>query len=306
MWPTSLRRKTGIAALDQAWDSFRRKILQPRCSRATCSSRRLPALWSSQAPVRFGGLWFCSPACAEPAIRRCLDQLRSRPTQARRHPHRIPLGLLLLSRGELSESQLQTALEAQRAGRPKRIGEWLQILNLASEQQVLAGLGLQWAVPVLSSPPAGLQSCASLLPAMLRRELRLVPVRYVGTSNELYLAGSEQADQAVLSAIAQMLSCRIQACLVTEGTLSRWLETDLGVEEDTTQSFERVNSIAEILRITCSYAGRLASDEVHIARCQSYIWARLSHRQQVTQLLFRFSEPSLAWSADSPYLPAAV
>lgn len=306
MGHTSLGGKTAISALDQAWDSFRRRILQPRCSRVTCSSHRLPALWSSQAPVRFGGMWFCSPACAESAIRRCLDELRSRATQARQHAHRVPLGLLLLSRGELSEGQLQTALEAQRAGRPRRIGEWLQILQLASEQQVLAGLGLQWAVPVLSSPPAGLQSCASLLPPMLRRELKLVPVRYVASSNELYLAGSEKADQAVLASIAQMLNCRIQACLVSERTLSRWLETDLGVEEDTTQSFERVHSLAEILRITCSYAARLSSDELRIARCQSQIWVRLSRRNQVTHLLFRFSEPSLALDANSPYLPAAV
>ena len=302
----NLRQTIAVTALGEAWDSVRRRMLQPRCSRATCSSHRLSALWSSQAPVRFGGLWFCSPGCAEPAIRHCLDQLRSRATPARRHPHRVPLGLLLLSRGELAEDQLQTALEAQRTGRPRRIGEWLQILNLASEQQVLAGLGLQWAVPVLSSPPAGLQSCASLLPPTLRRELKLVPVRYVSTSNELYLASSEQSDQSVLASIAQMLTCSIQACLVSERTLSHWLETDLGVDEDTTQSFEGLHSLAEILRITCSYAARLSSDELRIARCESHIWVRLSRREQVTHLLFRFSEPSLAWNADSPYLPAAV
>ena len=306
MQPINFRRESAVSALAEAWESLRRKIVQPKCSRATCSSHRLPALWSSPAPVRFGGMWFCSPACAEPAIRRCLDQVRSQTTQARRHPHRVPLGLLLLSRGELSEDQLQTALEAQRTGEPRRIGEWLQILHLASEQQVLAGLGLQWALPILSSPPAVLQSCASLLPAMVRRELRLVPVRHVGSSNELFLACSEQADQTVLASIAQMLSCRIQACLVSERTLSRWLEADLGVDEDTTQSFERVHSLAEILRITCSYAARLSSDEVRIARCQSQIWVRLSRRNKVTHLLFRFSDPSLALEADSPYLPAAV
>ena len=293
------------SAIGQAWNSVRQRMLPPRCSQAACRSHRLPALWSSQTPLRVEGTWYCSPGCAEAAIRRCLDQLRSRATPSR-HPHRVPLGLLLLSRGELSQEQQQTALAAQRAGRPRRIGEWLQILHLASEQQVLAGLGLQWAVPVLASPAAGLQSCANVLPAMLRRELGLVPVRYVGSSNQLYLASSEQADQTVLAAIAQMLSCRIQACLVSERTLSRWLESDLGAEEDTTQSFERVNSIAEILRITCSYAVRLSSDEVRMARCLSHIWVRLSRRNKATHLLFRFSEPSPAWNADRPYPPAAV
>ena len=306
MLQLSFRRQTTTSALGLKWGSFRRRMFPPPCSRAECSSHRLAGFWSPRAPLCFGGLWYCSSACAEPAILRCLDQLGSEAPRVRRHTHRMPLGLLLLSRGELSEDQLQTALEAKRSGQTRRIGEWLQALNLASEEQVLAGLGLQWAVPVLSSPQSGLQSCAKLLPPVLRCALRLVPVRYVESSNQLYVASSEKVDQTVLTSMAQMLSCRIQPCLVSDRTLSGWLGTDLGVEEDATQSFERTTSLAEMIRITSSYAMRLCCDELRIARCQSHIWVRFSSRHEITHLVFRLSDSPLASHADSPYLSTAV
>jgi hypothetical protein len=110
-----------------------------------------------------------------------LSPPRSPPTSAAPRPAD-------LSRGDVSDRQLQAALDAQRCGQPRKIGEWLQVLQFATERQVLTGLSVQWTLPLLSSPEAALPAPARLLPTVLRRELRLVPVRHVEATNELYLA----------------------------------------------------------------------------------------------------------------------
>ena len=70
--------------------------------------------------------------------------------------HRVPLGLLLLSRQQLTAAQLRTALEAQRAAGQGKIGEWLRQLGFVTELQVTAALARQWSCPVLITGPGEL------------------------------------------------------------------------------------------------------------------------------------------------------
>jgi hypothetical protein len=292
-------------AVHRAWTRVRRKVLPLRCSWRACPSPRLSHLWSSQSPLWFGGAWYCSASCAEDAVLRHLDRLASTSPPPVRHQHRVPLGLLLLSRGDLSEQQLHRALEAQREDQTRKIGEWLQELQFASEQQVLTGLGLQWALPLLSSPESTLPGTARLLPAALRRELRLVPVRLVEPAKELYVATSERVDYALLAAIESLLDCRVVPCLVSERVMCSWLGSARITDEDLAQHFERATGPSEMARITCSYAARLHCEDLRIARCGSYIWVRLGHRRDVAHLLFRLPY-SAALPVSSPHLPAAV
>jgi hypothetical protein len=64
-------------------------------------------------PVRIQGRWLCSPQCAEKEVRAILDRIRV-VKRSRAIANRVPLGLLMLSRGYVNEQQLHTALEAQR------------------------------------------------------------------------------------------------------------------------------------------------------------------------------------------------
>src|SRR5579883_2214366 len=133
-------------ALRQTWDRARRRVLPPRCSHGACRSRRLANLWTAKSPLWFRGSWFCSPSCAEPAIHRYLAQLAWAPLPPALPPHRVPLGLLLLSRGDVSESQLQLALDAQRQNQARKIGEWLQLLRFGDAS-------FNWCRCASSKPP---------------------------------------------------------------------------------------------------------------------------------------------------------
>ncbi|HMK23172.1 MAG TPA: hypothetical protein VK466_12625, partial [Terriglobales bacterium] len=240
-----------------------------------------------------------------PVLLRCLQLLGSTAPRLARPPHRVPLGLLLLSRGDLSEDQLQIALEAQHAGPAHKIGEWLQLLQFATEQQVLIALGLQWAMPLLSSPQSGRPGVARFLPAVLRRDLGLVPVRFLESTRELYVATSEKVDYTILTELEHMLDCRILPCLVSERVMSSWLAADRDVQDDVAQHFDRCTNPSEMARIICSYSARLDCEDLRMAHCGSHIWVRLAHRQGAAHLLFRLPEVS-ADPPVSPLLRAAV
>src|SRR5258708_39094205 len=94
--------------------------------------------------VRMQGGRYCRTECMELALVEVLGRAQAAPQSNSPASHRIPLGLLLLSRQQLTAVQRRPALAAQRgAGRAKnqrrkRIGGWLQELRFSSEPHVPA------------------------------------------------------------------------------------------------------------------------------------------------------------------------
>ena len=88
-------------------------------------------------------------ALVENAVERELGD--GTPLEPKQHKHRIPIGLLMLSQGWITQEQLRRALDAQReAGGKARIGKWLMQQCNLSEEQVTRALSMQWGCPVLS------------------------------------------------------------------------------------------------------------------------------------------------------------
>ena len=104
-------RDNWIAGLRTRWGAVHRRCAHPECSRQF--SPLLAAL-PSRTGILLEGLWYCGSRC----FARALPHLLKHPKLARRTrrlpDHRIPLGLLMMSRGELTYEQLKTALHAQR------------------------------------------------------------------------------------------------------------------------------------------------------------------------------------------------
>jgi len=82
-------------------------------------------------------------------------------------PHRIPLALLMLSRGQLIQEKLLWPLRAQRSAGRYKIGYWLEELGFATEQQVTSALALQWGCPVFALSAEAEPSCARMLPVCM-------------------------------------------------------------------------------------------------------------------------------------------
>ena len=259
----------------------------PRCREADCGSRKMwRRLYWRRAGIHLENSWYCGPQCFEHAVCRSLTRAQSAsPSKTQPVRHRIPLGLLMLSRGQLTNRQLRMALDAQRTSGTGRIGHWLEQLGFATEQQITAALGVQWACPVFPISTAR-DNCEGLLPLPLLEAFRMLPVQFVPATRLLYVAFCESIEYTALYAIEQMLRCRTEACLVGDSAMTDALGLLAESRRPADILFDGCRDAAEMARITCGYALKLGASEVRIACCGEFIWARLECSREPANLLF--------------------
>jgi hypothetical protein len=230
--------------------------------------------------VRLRGRWYCRPECLQRAVAEMLDRQNPPGPRHATAAHRVPLGLLLLSREQLTAEQLRTALELQRSTGTGKIGEWLQQLGFSTETQITSALARQWSCPVLTLTPAakgavGVRSNFTSIPMALLEASQMLPAEFTQASGTLLMAFSEAVDHSALYAIEQMLGCRTEACFVSPGVLGEGLRALLRVRKTADVVFDRTEDLAECARIIGSYSSKLEADEVRLIRCGEHFWIRL-------------------------------
>jgi hypothetical protein len=269
--------------LQRGWTS-----LFPRCHEFECA--RAARGWRSR--LRFQGVWFanswyCTADCLERAAVRAFTRLRVPAALRRGVTHRLPLGLLMLSRGLVSHAQLQAALEAQRQTGEGRIGDWLIRLGFVGEQDVTRTLAQQWSCPRVNMTSPVPARVVQMLPWTLVEYYRMLPVHYVERRRALHVAFAGPPEYAVLYAAEQMLDCHTEACVVTGPALEAQLRRARQLPRTAEVSFETVTEAAEMARVVRSYVLRLGVTEVRLASCGEHAWVRLLGSAHPTNLLFR-------------------
>jgi Type II secretion system (T2SS), protein E, N-terminal domain len=256
------------------WQKLRQK-LNPDCPGDACIHAQ--GLWERlrRRPQRvlFEGSRYCIDRCLDKVLCEALGRLRSvsRPAPAN---HRVPLGLLLLQRQELTTEQLRQALASQRTAGQGRIGEWLQTLGFASGEQITAALAQQWSCPVLRAPSPKIWRIPRI-PVSLLQWFVMFPVDYVSSSGTVHIAFSERIDYTVLYAIEQMLRCRTEPCLVAHSWLRQNLDKFAERRLDGEIVFDRMTDMVEFAHSICSYCQLTGVAEVRLACCGPHLWARL-------------------------------
>jgi len=287
---------------------------QPLCALVSCS--RPQSLWQRLRHRPNGtflqGVFYCQPQCLESALIGQLSRLRVM-APALQPPNRIPLGLLMVARGKLTYIEVRAALEAQRRARYGKIGEWIEKLGFATEQEVTTALALQWGCPVASSfDPSTIHSPGSI-PLPILEAFQMLPLNYVGATNTLYLAFGERVDHAALYAIEKILDCRTQPCVAGRKSIARQLDSMRQLPRPSDVEFGPMNDLAEMGRIASSYTARLSPEAVRLSRIGRFIWLRLDvrikTRSTVTNLVFRLPTDSprpLPFTRPFRYLPSAT
>jgi hypothetical protein len=235
------------------------------------------------------GSWYCTPTCMESALREALHWVRGNKKPVPPPAHRMPLGLMMLSREELTIEQLRSALDAQRAAGRGRIGEWLLNMGFVTEHQVTAALARQWSCPVLRTDSVSLPSNrVPDIPLLLLESFQMIPVDFVQTTATLHVAFGDSIDYRVLYALEQMLECRTVPCLV-KPSLLRGRLLSLAESRHTKEIvFDRVADTAEFARILGSYATTMSASEIRMVHCAHYLWIRLERvPDSRINLLFR-------------------
>ncbi len=277
---------------------------EPNCALASCSRPR--SLWQSlrlrhrPEGTFLQGLFYCQPQCLETALIGHLSRLRGMAPSAQ-PPNRIPLGLLMVARGQLTYLEVRAALEAQRRARHGKIGEWIEKLGFASEQEVTTALALQWGCPLASSFDPSTIHSPGRIPLPILEAFQMLPFNYVPSTNTLYLAFGERVDHAALYAIEKTLDCRTQPSVAERKSIARQLESMRQLPRPSDVEFGPMNDLDEMARIASSYTARLTPEQVRLSRIGRFIWvrldvgskARLQRRSITTNLVFRLSTDSL-------------
>jgi hypothetical protein len=250
--------------------------LAPRCQSHGCPHnehywRRMRARGRQ---VLLRGSRYCVDPCLQAVLRDALMEAWCVPVRAAVR-HRVPLGLLLVSRQQLTSGQLRTALAAQQEAGYGRIGEWLQKLGYASEEQITAALARQWSCPVLRAESLAPSRRAPCIPLALMRWLGMIPVDFVESTRILHVAFAEGLDYSVLYALEQMLDCHTEPCLLRPSILQRYFEQLPQPRGPSEVLFERLTDISEFAGIVVSYLRRVPAAEIRLSVCAPHIWVRL-------------------------------
>jgi hypothetical protein len=225
--------------------------------------------------VLLEGSRYCLEYCLLNTLRETVDRQRSSATRIPPR-HRVPLGLLMLSRQQVTVEQLRIALDTQRTAGHGRIGEWLQGLGFVGEEAVTAALARQWSCPILRStlPPLGPNRLPEI-PLTLLQSYAMIPVDFVEARATLHIAFAEGIDYGVLHAMERMLDCHTEPCMATPSQVRNRLQLLFQRRRDRDTVFERVDGSPDAARIIHSYCVRVSPAEVRLSSMGGDLWVRL-------------------------------
>jgi hypothetical protein len=181
-----------------------------------------------------------------------------------------------------------------------KIGEWIEKLGFATEQEVTSALALQWGCPVASSFDPSTILAPGDIPLSILEAFQMLPLNYIASTNTLYLAFGERVDHAALYAVEKILDCRTQPCVAGRKSIVRQLDAMRQLPRTNEVEFGPMHELAEMARIAASYTTRLTPEQVRVSRIGRFIWLRLAVRSDVrsrmrckaTNLVFRLPTDS--------------
>lgn len=241
-------------------------------------------LWRSRQSPVLEGNWACSAACMQEIVRAAIlreaGELSSHSSQKVAHQHRVPMGLVLLSRGIITQEQLRKSLEAQKKAGTGRLGEWLIRQNAADEEQVTRALSAQWNCPVLTGAPHDPALMASAFPRLLIDSVGAVPLRLAGREL-LYVAFEDKIDRCLVLAVEQMLGLKVEAGVLRESDFRHVQQDALRAAFPKTRLLEAANMRGLVHAITSMIEERKAVRS-QIVRVHDYYWLRIWRNPPVT------------------------
>jgi Type II secretion system (T2SS), protein E, N-terminal domain len=262
------------------WENWSR-----RCANDSCDTSALRSVFQGKGILIFDE-WVCGPDCLESALRERFAELSSavRPAEAPR-PARVPLGLMLFSRGYLNEEQFRTALEAHRHS-GARVGDIALQFGYVNEEQVAAALAGQWGYPVFSFKNAPAQ-LPSLVPVHLMEQHQMIPVQFLDGTRKLLIGFVSRVEFAVLQGIEKMLECVASPCFVTAGDFRSRMRSFSAMGRDSDLVFDQPSHSWEMAHIVRTYAMQAEAETVRFALCRDHLWVRLTGQLQRLELLFK-------------------
>ncbi len=254
-----------------------------------CAKRGCPR-WLTQrhlsvrkVGVHLGASWYCSYRCVASALQGKLMQLMSPVSGTSQPAKRMPLGLMLVSRGKLTKEQLQLANERQRQTR-RDMGDVLIELGFVNEKQVTSARSALWQCPVFE-PPVTARASGVSIPTTLMRQHSVVPIHNTSSADKVLVAFRDRINYGLLYAIEQMTGCKTTPCFVTPSDHSQWMESQPPSPDEVL--VDTAISPEEMTRVVCRQGARMDANDIALVRCGDRIWVRLKDGKRAADLLFQ-------------------
>lgn len=261
------------------------RVQAPVCTYEACTSTHWQRWRRRNQGVFLNGKWLCSEECMAGTMGSLLSHNRG--TRPKNYPsaYRLPLGLMMLSRGAIGEHDLASALAMKSKYPEKRIGECLRQLGVTNDEEITRALGAQSCLPVLLGYEPEIEDIA---PLRLQQESEVFCFRSRYNPSLMYAGFAAAADQPLIRAIESVLDVAVEACILPTKTVRSKLSM---LEEHKVPEliFEARMPAGEIVRSICSYTRQSGSEWIRMANTRRYLWVRLKG-QTTHDLLFRHPE----------------
>lgn len=244
----------------------------PRCGNPSCRSGPLRLWRSRRAPV-FEGRWACSPECLRDRVEAAIAREGREDRPASEWAPRIPLRLMLLEQGRISEEQLRgNGPSIRESG---RLEEWLLNSGVLKEAALTRAISAQWNCPVFSLSAVHAEEMAVAVPPFLAEAMGALPVRVSG-KELLYLAFSGRIDRSLIYAVERMTGLRVAAGIAGASEFSREQERFLSGRAPGIQLLEADDRRALAQRMV-AWMEEQRPVEARLARVHELWWLRIWH-----------------------------
>lgn len=248
------------------------------CANPNCRSGWMK-LWRSRSTPIFEGAWSCSPECTSALVSAAIGrEMDGRASSSDLHRHRMPLGLLMLQKGWITQQQLRVALDAQKTAGAGRLGHWLMRQGAINEQMIARAIALQWACPVLGMEFHDAEGLTGLVPRLFVDAFGALPLR-VAAGRILYLGYEDRLDPVLALAVERMTGLRVESGIVLESDFRPAHTRLLGARFPSVELLEAASEPV-LVQAVVKRLERAKPVDARLVRVHDCLWLRMWHRRQ--------------------------
>jgi hypothetical protein len=262
------------------------KAMHAPCAHPACPNTLIMrTVGQSQVGIRVGSQWYCSLDCFAGGTRAYFTKASSGRVLEMPHSPRMPIGLVMLSKGYLTDAQLRAAM-AQSRLHGEELERTLLRLGLANEGQLAASKAAQWGHPVFAQDGVGQPVEADIPPTLLRWN-SAVPLHYSIKAKRVLLGFVDRVEHSLLDSIEQITGCRVDPCFITPTKFTEQMALLSNGQDYEEAVLSDSLSPSQMSKTMAAFAVEISATEASFAQNRSFLWARLSGRRRKVDLLFR-------------------
>jgi hypothetical protein len=261
------------------------KDMHAVCGLRTCLNTIFMRSVQSRVGISVGEEWYCSPDCFAVAAAMRIASLTGPNVVEMPHSPRLSIGLVMLSKGYLTDTQLRFATSQSQLHGEELESAMLR-LGLASERQLTMARATQWGYPILGQEHIG-KPVESDIPSILLQSSSAVPLHCSTAAKRLLLGFVRRVDHSLLNSVEQMTGFRGEPCFITPTDFEEQMERLTALPRFEQVAFEDLKMPAQMGKTIAGLGVEVGVREARFTHCRDYVWTRLSGKRQTIDVLFR-------------------